>query len=199
MYALVESYGLALVFANVFIAQLGIPLPAFPTLLAAASLASRGQASLALLVLTSVSASLLADGLWYSAGGRYGDKVLSALFRMAPGLDAHVQRIRPASGPCLLGLVIAKFLPGGSPLASTLAGVTGTSMRQFILSDSIAATCWVGAAVSVGTMMGVIGEHVFDGVKALDVRTGLHVLVLATVLVAALYAVRCQVLRRHCT
>ena len=37
---LIEQYGLALVFTNVLLLQLGLPLPAYPTLIAVGALAA---------------------------------------------------------------------------------------------------------------------------------------------------------------
>jgi membrane protein DedA with SNARE-associated domain len=42
MVALISQYGLALIFANVFIQQLGMPIPALPTLIVAGALAAEG-------------------------------------------------------------------------------------------------------------------------------------------------------------
>jgi hypothetical protein len=48
--ALIEQYGLALVFANVLLLQLGAPLPAYPTLIAVGALAAAGVYPPALVV-----------------------------------------------------------------------------------------------------------------------------------------------------
>jgi len=42
---LIAQYGLALVFANVLFEQLGMPIPAIPTLIVAGALAAEGELS----------------------------------------------------------------------------------------------------------------------------------------------------------
>ena len=70
------------VFANVLLQQLGLPLPAVPTLLLAGSLAvSYGQAGG--LLAAAVVASVIADLLWYGAGRAFGYRVLSGLCRLS--------------------------------------------------------------------------------------------------------------------
>jgi len=45
MVGLITQYGLALVFANVLIQQIGLPIPAVPTLIVAGALAADGKFS----------------------------------------------------------------------------------------------------------------------------------------------------------
>ena len=59
---LIGQYGVLLVFAWVLLEQAGIPVPAYPVLLVAGSMAAAGQLSLPLLLLTAVLACLIADG-----------------------------------------------------------------------------------------------------------------------------------------
>jgi membrane protein DedA with SNARE-associated domain len=47
--SLLSQYGLAMVFANVLIEQLGLPVPALPTLVVAGALATEGKLSMSLL------------------------------------------------------------------------------------------------------------------------------------------------------
>ena len=69
--AALRANAVRVVFANVLRQQLGLPLPAVPTLLPAGSLAaSYGQAG-ALLV-AAVLASVIADLLGYGAGRAFG-------------------------------------------------------------------------------------------------------------------------------
>jgi membrane protein DedA with SNARE-associated domain len=60
----------------VLVEQIGIPVPALPTLLVAGSLARQGKLSLLTLLAAAVVASLAADAIWYFLGRRYGHRVL---------------------------------------------------------------------------------------------------------------------------
>jgi len=89
---LIEQYGLLLVFANVFLEQLGIPLPAYPTLLITGALLNRGEYFAPVLLLAAVSASLTADYAWFLAGRRYGRKVTATLCRISLSPDSCVRQ-----------------------------------------------------------------------------------------------------------
>ena len=54
-------YGLLVVFANVFLEQIGAPITALPTLIMAGALVFRGRMDLAPLVTAALAASLLAE------------------------------------------------------------------------------------------------------------------------------------------
>src|SRR5262249_52516383 len=68
--ARVAAYGVPFVFVNVLVEQLGIPVPALPSIMVAAALASQGRLSFALVALAALSASLLADTTWFFLGRR---------------------------------------------------------------------------------------------------------------------------------
>jgi len=135
--------------AWVFAEQIGLPLPATPALLAAGALAAAGRLSVAIVVVTAVAASVLADYLWFRAGVLGSDAVnrflrhhgKSKLLRMAKGLSAQFGT---------RSLVVAKFIPGISLLAPPLSGVSGTGTAQFLLFDSLGALAWVGCSIGLG-------------------------------------------------
>src|SRR5256885_6713400 len=65
---LIARYGLALVFINVLVEQVGLPVPAVPTLIVAGALAATGQLSAAAVVGVAVLACFIGDGLWVARG-----------------------------------------------------------------------------------------------------------------------------------
>lgn len=90
--ALLAQYGLAIVFANVLLAQAGIPLPAVPMLVVAGSFVAEGRIAVAPLAAVVAAASLMGDVPWYLAGRRYGYSVLRTLCRVAIEPDSCVKR-----------------------------------------------------------------------------------------------------------
>ncbi len=60
---LIEQYGLWMVFGNIFLEQMGLPLPAYPTLVIAGALLANGHYSVTTLLLTAVLASIIADSI----------------------------------------------------------------------------------------------------------------------------------------
>ena len=61
-------YGGVIVFAIVFLEQMGLPTPAIPILLAVGALAGSGKMSLGAMAALAVAASLVADLLWFYLG-----------------------------------------------------------------------------------------------------------------------------------
>ena len=80
--ASIMQYGPWLVFGNVLLQQLGLPVPVWPTLLVVGSLAA-GWPQLALALVAAVGAAMVADRFWYWLGRRYGYKVLALLCRLS--------------------------------------------------------------------------------------------------------------------
>ncbi|RXZ36146.1 sulfurtransferase [Oxalobacteraceae bacterium CAVE-383] len=153
LFQLIEHYGLLLVFANVLLEQLGAPLPAYPTLIITGAMASRGEYSVPVLLLTAVVAALIADYVWYRLGRRYGRRVLSLLCRISLSPDSCVRQTETSytryGAP---SLVIAKFIPGFASVASALAGAIGTRTTAFLIFDGLGAALWAGLGIFLGTL-----------------------------------------------
>src|SRR5258708_1976517 len=144
----VAQHGAAVVFAAVFIEQLGIPLPATPWLLAAGALAPTGKVNLFAAVVTARLASILADAIWFYLGRYQGARVLSLLCRISLEPDSCVRRTQnvfPRYG--MPGIIVAKFIPGLSTLAPPLAGNSGIKASQFLLFDGLASFLYVAGFV----------------------------------------------------
>src|SRR3990172_1263544 len=113
MTGLLAQHGLALVFANVFLTQAGVPLPAIPMLVVAGAFIQEGQMSAAGVLTVTVAASLLGDTLWFAAGRRHGHRVLRTLCRVAIEPDSCVKQTESIferwGAPSLL---VAKYIPG---------------------------------------------------------------------------------------
>src|SRR4051812_1206579 len=90
--SLVARHGVALVFANVIVEQIGIPVPAMPTLVIAGALAADGKLSFAGVLAAATIACFIADGAWYLAGRRYGLGILRLLCRISLSPDTCVRQ-----------------------------------------------------------------------------------------------------------
>ena len=156
-----RHYGLVVVFANVLLAQIGLPLPAYPVLVVAGALSARGHHGLAALLLTSLGASLVADLLWYAAGRRYGGGVLKTLCRVSMSPDSCVRQTESIFARWgLRSLAVAKFIPGFAVIATSIAGNLRVSLSRFLLFDAIGAALWAGVAIGLGYLF-------YDAVTAL--------------------------------
>src|SRR5262245_52708277 len=85
-------HGLPLIFAAVLVEQMGVPLPAPPLLLAAGALAAMGKLNLALAIILTALACLIADLFWFYLGRARGNRVLSFLCRISLEPDSCVRR-----------------------------------------------------------------------------------------------------------
>ncbi len=89
--ALIVRHGVPLVALNVFLEQIGAPVPAIPTLLVAGGLSRDGRISSTHVLIASVAASLLADWIWFLLGRWQGYRVLRLLCRISLSPDSCVR------------------------------------------------------------------------------------------------------------
>lgn len=149
--SLVAEGGLWLVFANVLLQQLGVPIPAEPTLIVAGSLAAEGRLPLPGLVGVAWLAVLIADSTWYLMGRRYGNLVLRVVCRLALSPDSCVRSTEQTFARWgLKSLAVAKFIPGFSMVAPPLAGAMRAKVSSFLFYDLVAAILWSSVGIGVG-------------------------------------------------
>jgi membrane protein DedA with SNARE-associated domain len=112
------EYGLALVFANVLITRLGVPLPAIPTLVVAGALTQQGYLSVAAVIAGASVASVIGDLPWYYAGRRFGSRAINALCRIAVERDICARQAHDIfqrwGAPSLM---IGRLIPGVARMA----------------------------------------------------------------------------------
>lgn len=148
---LLSQHGLSIVFANVLIAQLGMPLPAVPMLVVAGALVADGTLNIFALALVVVVASLMGDTPWYLAGRRYGYRILNTLCRISMEPETCVKQtenIFERFGPP--SLIVAKYIPGFSTVAPPLAGTMRVGMPRFLVYSAIAALLWAATPIAGG-------------------------------------------------
>ena len=146
--------GLALVVANVLVDQLGIPIPAIPTLVVAGAVAADRHAWGVELFAGSVLACVIADFAWFLAGRRYGNAVMSLLCRVSLTPDSCVSETQQrfeSWGP--RAVVLAKFVPGLALIAPPLAGALRMRAWQFLALSALGAVLWVGIFLALGVLL----------------------------------------------
>ena len=172
MNAIVEfvvKHGYSILFAALFAHQIGLPIPGPLFLLAAGALAADGKLGLFPALALALTASVLADLVWYEAGRRRGDRVLYFIHRLTRDPDAHDRRAKKAFAryghPLLL---VAKFIPGLDAVLPPLAGTSGTSRLRFMTFDAVGIALY---SVAYGGL-GYVFSHDLDHVAALAARAG---------------------------
>ncbi len=166
--ALVLGHGTILVFGNVLLEQLGLPVPAVPTLVVAGALAADGKLSLAALLLAAFVPTVFADSLWFFLGRRYGQKLLKALCRVSLSPDTCVRQTEGVFEKYgLASLLFAKFVPGYSTIAPPLAGASGTPYARFVFFTAGGTLLWAGSALALGALFHRTVDRVLAGLSSL--------------------------------
>ena len=161
-------YGLLLLFAVVFIEQLGAPLPSPPFLLAAGGLAGIGKMNPVLALLLATLASLLADSIWFYLGRARGSRILRLLCRISIEPDTCVLRTENVFVRYgMRGVVFAKFIPGLGTVMPSLAGMYGVSIGRFVAFDGLGALLYSGCFLLLGFLFSNQLQQVADALDRL--------------------------------
>jgi membrane protein DedA with SNARE-associated domain/rhodanese-related sulfurtransferase len=148
-----ESHGLLLVFVNVLLEQIGLPVPAYPTLIITGALAMQSKPLLGAGVLIAMFACLIADALWYWAGKRYGSALMKSICKISLSQDTCIRQgltIYDRVGP--RAMLLSKFLPGAGALVTTVAGMNATPFSVFIRYSLAGSFIWAGSALLLGML-----------------------------------------------
>src|ERR1700730_18066402 len=149
-----SPFSLGVVFLNVLLEQLGLPVPAFPTLVVAGALAADHRLPAAPLYGLAVAACVLGDSAWYLAGRIYGGRVMNLLCHISLTPDWCVSQTQTTFERWgAKALIVAKFVPGLSIMAPPLAGAVGMSYARFVGFSAIGGGLWVGAALLAGVLL----------------------------------------------
>ena len=150
---LVLQHGIGFVFLNVLLEQLGIPVPAVPTLVVAGALAADGRLPFGKLLVAAFVATVAADTVWFLLGRRFGQKVLKTLCKLSLSPDSCVRQTEGLFDTYgLASLLFAKFVPGYSTVAPPLAGAAGSTLPRFLAFTSAGTLLWAGTALTLGLL-----------------------------------------------
>ena len=153
--SLVSQYGLAIVFGNVFAEQIGLPIPAIPTLVVAGAFAVDGKLSLIAVFAVALVACVIADLSWYVAGRIYGNRVMRMLCAISLTPDSCVSQTQSRFERWgVNALLIAKFVPGIALLAPPLAGATQIGWLRYLAFNTAGGALWVAAGMGGGMLLG---------------------------------------------
>lgn len=157
------QHGARLVFANVFVQQIGVPVPAEPILFVSGSLAAKGLLSPVRIVVATVAASAIADAIWFVLGRRFGP-VLGRLFRRRAAAPAQEPAARGGGwferwG--LRSLLVARFVPGAMQLIVPMAGARQVPFVVFLLYDLLGLVFWASLPLTGGMLFHARLEALF--------------------------------------
>lgn len=178
-------HGYLILFGVVFVEQAGLPIASVPVLLGIGALSGDGRFSFAVALLVTLLACLPADALWYQAGRHRGYKVLRLLCRISLEPDSCVDRATGSFGRHGAGtLLIAKFVPGLSALATPMAGLMKMRPARFLLFDGLGAALWGGAYLTAG----LVFRRELERIAEIIARTGVSLAIALACLIGGYVA-----------
>jgi membrane protein DedA with SNARE-associated domain len=139
----ISTWGGGVVFLNVLLTRLGVPIPAVPVLLFAGSAIASGALSFWYVMPLAVLGALIGDGVWFTAGRLYGHRLISSLSRLSMSVGQHVRTTRSLFERFGAPIVsMSKFIPGLAIATPPLMGTTRVDPRIFIGWDMLGAAAW---------------------------------------------------------
>ena len=161
-------HGYVVLLGWVFAEQIGLPLPAMPLLLAAGALAGAGHLSFFASLLCVILAAMAADSIWFQLGRRKGIRILQLLCKISLEPDSCVRRTEGVfAKQGARSLLLAKFVPGLSTVATPLAGIFHMRPRRFLLFDALGALLWAGTFLGLGYVFSGQIERVAEHLASL--------------------------------
>jgi membrane protein DedA with SNARE-associated domain/rhodanese-related sulfurtransferase len=181
----IGHYGLMIVTINVLLDQIGLPVPAVPTLVVAGAIGAGGQISLSAVFAWSVSACLAADCGWYLVGEKYGIRVLKMLCKVSLEPDSCVSQTQIRFERWgINSLVIAKFIPGLSIIAPPMAGAMRIGWLRFVFLSTCSAVLWVGCGLLAGVLFKSQIERLLEHLSEFGSVTAAGIVILLAAYIA---------------
>ena len=149
--SLFEQCGYVVVAVALLVEQVGAPVPAFPVLVVAGALVAQGKLSGPAIAALAVAVVVAGDLLWFQFGRRYGSRILALICRISLSPDRCVSQTEQVFAVLgLRSLLVARFVPGLSAVAPSMAGLSGYTRWRFVLLDGLGAMIWTLTAVGIG-------------------------------------------------
>lgn len=166
---LINRYGYSIIFANVFLEAVGLPLPAVPVLIASGAACALGSLTGWKVLVISLVAMLMGDSLLYLLGRKTGWWILGFLCRVSATPETCI--LRSAESFYKRGratLVFAKFIPGINTMAPPLAGSLRMKARQFFSLDLMGSLIYILPFFALGYFLSEKIEEVVSGIHSVN-------------------------------
>jgi membrane-associated protein len=156
-----------------FAEESGVPLPFAPgeiVLLAAGLLIAAGGLDPYVFIPLAMFACVVGSIVGYSWARLVGERGLIALaqrLHQQRNLERVSKRVRSAGWT---GVALSRLIPGLRIYTTLVAGAVRVPWRTFIAAMVPSTVVWVGLFVTLGTVVGIPVEHVFNQVEQLAVQ-----------------------------
>jgi membrane protein DedA with SNARE-associated domain len=165
---LLQRHGYPIIFASTFVGATGLPVPAFPFLIAAGTASALGVMNPGMASATAILGMLLGDSILYVIGRLSGWWILGVLCRMSANPETCI--LRSAESFYRRGrvtLVAAKYIPGISAMAPPLAGSLRMRVGQFLALDLLGILFYIVPFFALGFFFSREVEGILDGIQSI--------------------------------
>jgi membrane protein DedA with SNARE-associated domain len=154
-----SGWAYAIIFVLAFLDAIVPVVPSESSVITAGVVASRGDLSVAMIVLAAAAGASAGDNTAYLLGRRFGPRIEARFFRGERGRKRvqWAERQLAERGGELI--VIGRFIPGGRTAVTLSAGTLRFPWRRFALFDAAAALVWALYATLLGYFGGRAFEH----------------------------------------
>jgi membrane protein DedA with SNARE-associated domain len=124
--------------------------PGETAVITGAILAADGELSVVAVLLAAAGGAFAGDNVAYWAGALLGRRAVERIERGGQGrerVEWARRQIRERGG---LGIVVARFLPGGRTATTLASGTLEMTWPRFAVADAIAAALWAAYATALG-------------------------------------------------
>ncbi len=147
-------------FLAIFLAGIIVPIPASELLMAVGAFSGQGYLNFWLALLAGLSGNVLGDLVDYSLAKRYGPRLIRRFrlnrIKFIDQLEAEVRRDAPF-------MIFATRIAGAlGPAVSVLSGVSGVSLKKFLLYDVTGNLVDIGGLLLIGYTVGSYWENLSD-------------------------------------
>jgi len=186
---LLSRYGYTILFFNLLLESIGLPIPAGPILVAAGAASAFGTLQLWLVVVVSLVGMILGDWLLYLAGRYSGWALLGFLCR----LSANPETCILSSAQLFyrrgrVTLLFSKFIPGINTMAAPMAGSLNMRSSQFLGLDVLGTMLYTFPFIAFGYFFSRLVSLIADWLHSLSL--GLALLGLLALGVYLVYRLR---------
>lgn len=153
--ALLAEWGEPFLFVLLFLAALGVPLPATLSLIAAGALFASGAGDVAGVATASAAGAILGDHAGYFVG-RFAGPAIHRWLEARPDAARRFEAARSkALRRGMTGIFLTRWLltPLGPPV-NIAAGIAAFPLARFSLADIAGEIVWVGVFLGLGAFVG---------------------------------------------
>lgn len=184
---LIHHWGYPAIFLVEVLGNVGLPIPEETVLAVAGYLVWQGRATFVGVTVAAVAGAVVGDNLGYWLGRRHGRHALDRWVALAPERVDRMSRFVARYG--MLGVAVARFVPGLRAVAGLLAGSAGLSPWRFFVANVASALVYVPLAVSAGYAVGYgLGDRI-EGLRGLVGDGGQAAVIVLTIAAVALWLV----------